>query len=187
MSLVRFHQIEKDDLEMLKDWRNDPSVRLICREYRLLNDSLQEYWHDSTVHDTDFMMFKVEALKSNGNKRPGELTEQSEPKYIGVCGWTFIDWRSRHALLSLYIGEPDYRTDDYYAAIFHELHRVAFKELDMHVVRAEIYAFDPRLEMFYSAGYEKTGVRREQYYHDGKHHDIYVMDILKRDWIKANG
>lgn len=163
-SLVKFRPVEREDLELLQSWRNDPEIRLICREYRQLSLDHQVYWYENTILDTDCMMFVITAA-DKGNP-------------IGVCGWTFIDWRSRHALLSLYIGDPSYRNEDYYAAIFTELHRVAFKELGLHVVRAEIYDFDPRKEMFFKAGYKETGRRRQQYFHNGRFWDIIITDIV---------
>ena len=170
MTLVRFHPIERDDLSLLQGWRNDPDVRLICREYRLLTILHQEDWYERVTRDTDFLMSKIEAVDSGA--------------FIGVCGWTFIDWRSRHALLSMYIGDKDYRTDRYYAAILHGLHSVAFNELGMNCVRAEIYDFDPRKEHFYRAGYKENGRRRQQYYHNGEFWDIIITDLLRGEWIK---
>lgn len=167
--LIKLEPIEYEDLPMLQAWRNDPEVRLICREYRLLSMEHQRDWYEKIILDTDFLMFKIKKIDS--------------PISIGVCGWTFIDWRSRHALLSLYIGDSIWRSDDYYAAIFDALHSIAFLELNLHCVRAEVYDFDPRKSMFYNAGYKESGRRREQYYHDGRHFDIIIMDLLKSEWV----
>ena len=181
MSLIRFRQIEEDDLEMLRDWRNSPDVRIRCREYRLLNMPLQEWWHGSLTHDTDTLMHII--IANGKGKSPFKLGDSEIA--IGVAGWTFIDWRSGHALISIYVGEEKYRTDEYYAAILQELHRIAFKELRLETARAEIYDFDPEKQIFYKAGYEETGRRKGQYFHDGKLWDIIVMSISKKDYLES--
>ena len=178
--MIRFRAIEQEDLELLRDWRNDPEVRLICREYRLLNMPMQDYWFEGLLNDTTHLMYFIEATDC-ANGTPFTMKDH-EPRGIGVCGWTFIDWRSRHSMLSIYIGDKEYRTEEYYAAILHELHRIAFNELNLHCIRYEMYDFHPNREYFVKAGYKKTGVRTEQYYHDGKYRDIIVMSILKEDW-----
>ena len=50
--MIKFRPIERDDLDLLRDWRNDPEIRLFCREYRLLNLERQERWFDSLTADT---------------------------------------------------------------------------------------------------------------------------------------
>jgi len=181
MSLIRFRQIEEDDLKTLRDWRNDPAVRIRCREYRLLNMPMQGWWFGGLTHDTDTLMHLV--IANGKGKSTFKLGDSEKP--IGVAGWTFIDWRSGHGLISIYVGEEKYRTDEYYAAIMHELHRIAFGELRFETVRAEIYDFDPEKHIFYKAGYKETGRREQQYFHNGKLWDIIVMSISKADYLKS--
>lgn len=170
-SLIEFAPIERDDLEMLRDWRNNPKVREICREYRLLTMTHQEKWYDEWVLDKDHVVFKI----------IDRLDKRPDLAPIGICGITFIDWRSRHGLLSFYIAEEPQSgkpIEEYYAAILTELQRVAFDDLNLHVLRAEIYAFDPRKEYILKAGFTETGKRREQYFHNGRFWDIIIADVI---------
>ena len=184
-TLVKFHPIERDDLELLRDWRNSDQVRLRCREYRLLNMDDQEHWFNSMLGDSDFLMFKIEAVQIINGKRPGEL-QGSGSIFIGVCGWTHIDWRSRHALLSMYIGDPIHDKPEYYAAILRELIRVGFQDIGMHCLRAEIYDFDPCREHILKAGFQENGKRRQQYYRNGKFCDILLTDLTVTEWLKTH-
>ena len=166
-NLIRFAPIEREDLGMLQAWRNDPEVRLICREYRLLTMAHQQAWYDDIVLDPNNVMFKIIDCKDG---RP-------DFEAIGVCGITFIDWRSRHGLLSIYLGLTG-AISNYYSAVLSELKRVAFDELNLHCLRAEIYDFDPRKEIILSNGFIETGKRRQQYYHKGKFWDIIIADVI---------
>lgn len=154
---------------MLQGWRNSLEVREICREYRLLTMTHQEFWYENIVLDPDHVMFKI-------------LNKSDDP--IGVCGITFIDWRSRHGLLSMYLAPSitncnSRRWVEYYPAILTELKRIAFDDLNLHCLRAEIYDFDPRKDIILSNGFVETGKRRQQYYHKGKFWDIIIADVLK--------
>ena len=46
---VNLRALEKEDLELLKKWRNDKRTRTHTREYRLLNMINQREWFE-TIH-----------------------------------------------------------------------------------------------------------------------------------------
>ena len=73
--IVNFRQIEKEDLPLLRDWRNQERVRRCCREYRLLNMANQISWFEGISTSRVDNMFIVIA--------------DDEP--VGVCGLTHIN------------------------------------------------------------------------------------------------
>lgn len=168
---IRFRPIERDDLDQLQEWRNRSDISLICREYRLLNMVMQEEWFDGLLGDRSRLTY-------------GIIHPDQSGFLIGVCGWTFIDWRSRHALLSMYIGDENYMKDEWYLSVLRKLHEIAFNELGMETVRAEIYDFDPRKHIFPLAGYKQMGIRRNAYFHDGEFWNINLMDIIRSEWLE---
>ena len=173
MHKIEFRPIESDDLLQLQAWRNRSDVRLICREYRLLNKVMQQEWFDGLLGDRSRLTY--------GIVHPN-VPEPHRGDLIGVCGWTFIDWRSRHALLSMYIGDEQYQQDEWYLAVLDALHYVAFDEIGMHMVRAEVYDFDPRMNIFEQAGYRQTGTRPDAYFHQGRYHDIRLFHLDESTW-----
>jgi RimJ/RimL family protein N-acetyltransferase len=215
--MIKFRPIERDDLDLLRDWRNDPEIRLFCREYRMLNLERQEKWFDSLTADTACEMYGIisdqrhylgvavcplcdyqwlaiipvggnlieiecPSCGENHGKMDADSTQEIDGQLIGVCGWTFIDWRSRHAMLSYYIGEKEHRSEETELTVLSELHRIAFNELNIAVCRAEIYDFDPRLPVIKKAGYVETGRRVKQYFHDGDYRDIIILSLNVKDW-----
>ena len=62
---VNLRALEKEDLELLKKWRNDKRTRTHTREYRLLNMINQREWFE-TIHKQNpptVIMFGIENLK----------------------------------------------------------------------------------------------------------------------------
>ena len=84
---VNLRALEKEDLEILKIWRNDRRTRIHTREYRLLNMINQYDWFESLhkQNPPSAIMFGIENKKR---------------KLIGVCGLVYIDWKNRHAEIS---------------------------------------------------------------------------------------
>src|SRR6185437_13277040 len=88
--LVHFRALEEEDLPKLRDWRNSKHVKRTTREYRLLNMFNQKLWFES-LHKhrpPQDIMFGIINKKNS---------------LIGVCGLTYIDWKNRHAEISIYL------------------------------------------------------------------------------------
>src|ERR1043165_8977486 len=86
--------VEREDLKVLRDWRNNTEFRTHFREYRELNMAMQEKWFEEKVlRDPTTMMFSIRRLTDN--------------MLLGCCGFVYINWVHRHADLSLYIGWND--------------------------------------------------------------------------------
>ena len=96
---VSLFAVEKEDLQKLCDWRNNPEFRKHFREYRELNMAQQENWfEDKVVKDNTTLMFSIRRNEDN--------------ELLGCCGFVYINWVHRHADLSLYIGWEDAYIDD---------------------------------------------------------------------------
>ena len=88
---VSLFAVEKEDLQQLRDWRNNQDFRKYFREYRELNMAQQEKWfEEKVVKDNTTLMFSIRRNEDN--------------ELLGCCGFVYINWVHRHADLSLYIG-----------------------------------------------------------------------------------
>ena len=101
--LVGLRAVEREDLFLLRDWRNNPEFRKNFREVRELNMVNQEIWFEkSCVNNPNDFMFIIVRLSDN--------------KPIGAAGLLYINWIIRSADFSFYIGENDaYIDSDGYA------------------------------------------------------------------------
>lgn len=169
--------VTKEDLPQLMFWRNLPEYRRYFREYRELNLEMQEKWYNSKVlNDTSTEMFSIR-LKGNN-------------ELIGCCGLCYINWIHRNADLSLYIGwKKSYIDDEGYAnEACKLLFDYGFQELGLQKIWTEIYCFDDKkFELYRKLGFQKDGELRNQYFHDGKWWNSYILSLLKNDWGNSNG
>lgn len=91
---VGLRSVEKNDLPILLEWRNQPEYRQFFREYRELNLENQNRWFDIKVmEDSSTIMFTIIDLQN------GEI--------LGACGLCYIDWINRNADFSIYIGKDN--------------------------------------------------------------------------------
>ena len=170
---VYLTSIEKDDLEQLRNWRNQENYRKHFREYREISRDMQMAWYESKVlKDNSTIMFSIRS------KETDEL--------LGCCGLCYINWVNRNADLSLYIGyENSYIDDKGYAEEACSLmFDYGFKELALNKIWTEIYEFDEKkLKLYDKLGFKKDGFLREQYYHDGKWWGSHMLSLLCREWL----
>lgn len=180
---IGLRAIEPDDLPRLQTWRNNVEMRKYYREYRELNMYDQENWFKNICcGNRNFCMFGIVALPPFS-----EEPLEAPNALIGVCGLTNIHWVLRSAELSFYIGARDLYVDATYAPeAVKILCRYAFKELNMHKVWAEIYAFDQsKTRLFESLGMHRDGVLRDNAFTDGRHHDSLIYSVLASEHAAA--
>ena len=162
--------IEKTDLPILLNWRNQPDYRIFFREYRELSTNHQLNWYEKFVlTDPNTRMFAIIDLKT------GEL--------IGACGLCYIDWVNRSADFSIYIGKDNLYIDDVYAIdAAKTMEKYGFEELNMHRLWAEIYSIDEKkIEFFKELQFEKEGQFKETHWTQGRWIDSLFFGKLNID------
>lgn len=170
--LVVLDAVERGDLSLLKKWRNNPDFRKHFREYRELNDAMQELWFENkVVSDPSTLMFAVRKRDDN--------------ELIGCCGLAYINWVHRHADLSLYIGWKDAYIDDhgYAKETCSLLLAYAFNEIGLNKVWTEIYEFDHKKTVLYEEiGFQQDGLLRQNYFYDGRWWDSRILSLLAEEY-----
>ena len=170
---VSLHPVEHEDLNQIKDWRNNTEFRKHFREYRGLNMRQQEIWfEDKVVKDPNTLMFSIRKVDDN--------------QLVGCCGYVNINWVHRYADLSLYTGWQDaYIDEDGYAEeSCRLLLDYAFNELGLNKVWTEIYEFDEKKKALYDKfGFQQDGLLRQNYWYDGKWWNSRILSLLIREYI----
>ena len=91
---IGLRAVEKEDLQLLRDWRNISSFRRNFREVRELSMYDQEKWFESLQSGKyNNFMFTIIDLETN--------------KPIGAAGLLYINWIIRSADFSFYIGKDE--------------------------------------------------------------------------------
>ena len=162
---VKFRELRSSDQEDLIKWRNTKELKDNFREYRLIDEFHQSEWFENLHKDGKTLMYAITA----------------QDILIGVCGWTYINWLTRRAELSIYIG-LEFQNKGYGTAALHELHRIAFEELNFKSVYLNVYDFNPAKNLYPTVGYSIKGVQRWEHFHAGQYWSTIYMDMSKEEW-----
>lgn len=174
--LTGLRAIEKDDLTLLRDWRNNAAFRRNFREVRELNLINQETWFNKTSSNPNDFMFMVVDLKNN------------EP--IGAAGLLYTNWIIRSSDFSFYIGRDNLYIDNEGFALdaAQTLIEYGFNNLNLNKIWMELYEFDNAKINFFIENFHfhKDGLLRQNCFEDGKYWNSHVISLLKEDF-KNNG
>ena len=169
---VSLFAVEKEDLQQLRDWRNNPDFRKHFREYRELNLTQQEKWfEEKVVADNTTLMFSIR--------------RNDDSELLGCCGFVYINWVHRHADLSLYIGWEDAYIDDegYAEESCRLLLDYGFNELCLNKIWTEIYEFDEKKKALYDKfGFQQDGLLRQNYWYKKKWWDSRILSLLTTEY-----
>ena len=166
---VGLRAVEKQDLPILRDWRNIVEFRKNFREVRELSLNDQEAWFDQlqkTKHIN--YMFTIVDLDTQ--------------KPIGAAGLLYINWIIRSADFSFYLGNNEVYIDD--KGIAEEATKLlinyGFNNLNLHKIWMELYEFDKaKLDFFINKfDFKKDGVLRDNCFEDGKYYDSYLISKI---------
>lgn len=165
--------VEKSDLELLKEWRNNESFRKNFREVRELSSSHQEKWFERLHQSSNDYMFTIVDL-STGNP-------------VGAGGLLYINWVIRAADFSFYIGKDGAYMDDVYSPdAVKSLLDYGFNILNLNKVWMELYSFDTaKIDFFTNKfGFQIDGKLRQNTFYDGKFHDSFVLSLMADEYRK---
>ena len=174
-NLVGLRAVEKDDLKLLRDWRNLTSFRKNFREVRELSLNDQESWFDSLQRTKHInFMFTIIDLKTN------------QP--IGAAGLLYINWVIRSADFSFYLGEDEiYIGEDGRAEEATQiLVDYGFNNLNLHKIWMELYEFDiQKIEFFTNKfNFKKDGLLRDNCFESGRYWNSHIISLIRDEVIK---
>jgi len=170
-NIVGLRAIEKSDLELMRDWRNIPSFRRNFREFRELNMTNQEIWHNYISSSKNDFMFIIERI--------------SDGLPIGVCGLIYINQIINSADFSFYIGHKNSYIDDegYANDAAKLLINYGFDTLNLNKIWMELYEFDEMKVSFFTKkhSFKIDGKLRQNCYESGKYYDSFIISLLKNE------
>lgn len=170
---VGLRSVEKEDLILLKEWRNNPHFRKNFREVRELSTLDQEYWFESlSKTKNENFMFVLVDLKTN--------------RVIGAAGLLYINWIIRSADFSFYIGDNDIYIgdDDVSKESVSLLLDFSFNILNLNKVWMELYEFDSKKIKFFTEllNFKLDGLLRDNCFYEGKYYNSLIISLLKQEY-----
>jgi len=164
---VNFRKITKNDLPILKKWRNSHHIWQFNTQFILLNMKNQEKWFSD--------------LKTNPKRKMYMVSIKKQP--IGICGFIHID--NKNADVAIIVGDKKFRGKGIGTKILEKLLTLGFKKIHYHRIGAEVLENNKNSQKFFKKmnfSYEST--LREMVWREGKWQDIVVFSILNKEWNK---
>jgi RimJ/RimL family protein N-acetyltransferase len=170
---IRLRAVEREDVKKFCVWVNDPDVTRHLTLYLPLSTVDEENWFDSLS-------------KRDQSEKPLaiEIRDGDGWKLIGNCAVFDIDPVSRVGELGIMLGEKDEWNKGYGTETMSLLLRHCFETLNLNRVFLRVYAENLRGKRAYEkAGFVEEGRLREAVYKRGKYDDVFVMSVLRSEWI----
>lgn len=126
-----------------------------------------------------------ECLKESCEER--FIVETAEGKLIGSSLLLEMDRQNRNAKAAIAIWDPADWGKGYGTAALLLLLKHAFEELKLHRISLHngVFEFNERaIALYKKCGFRIEGIRRQEYFHQGRWWDVVEMAILEDDYLK---
>jgi len=164
--------VEKEDLALLRDWRNNEEFRRHFREVRELSLYHQERWIEGLMNRPNDYMFIIVDLSSN--------------EAIGAAGILYINNVLRSGDFSFYIGKEETYVDSEGVALdaASTLIKYGFDTLNLHKIWMELYEYDQKKLDFFTKEFQFQidGKLRHNCFDGGKYYDSYMLSLLEEEY-----
>ena len=125
----------------------------------------------------------LEKNDKNNNSKTFNIVELKSNKLIGTIGLHQFNYIERSAVLGIFIGDSDFRSNGYGTEAIRLLLEYGFKYLNLHSIRLDLLSINERAHKCYlKCGFKDTGCSREQIFLNGKYYDMLHMDILENEF-----
>jgi RimJ/RimL family protein N-acetyltransferase len=158
------------DLEPLLEWMNDPEVTQYILTYLPIMREDEEVWFEN--------------LKTCGNNRALFAIETHDGNFIGNISAHRIDWRARTASSGTIIGDKNHWGKGYGTDAKMLQLAYVFQTLNLRKITASVLGFNERSARYLmGCGYKQIGVRKKQFFQNGKYCDEILLEVFKQDWL----
>lgn len=168
--LVRLRAFDNGDLIPSLNFSND---------YAIMRGATGGILYPSTADD------EARAIGNQTSYTAGEyqfaIETLAERRFIGKCGFTRVNWKNRLGELAIMIGDPAYHGKGYGTDAIHTLCKFGFEELNLHKLKAVVFAFNEgALRCYEKCGFEREGLLKEEIYREGAYHDVVMMGLRRK-------
>ena len=159
-----------EELEKFTEWMNDFQVTdYTGRSGQITTIVREKEWLENSAKNTENRNFNIIESKDN--------------KLIGTIGLEHFNWIERSAVLGIFIGDKDFRSNGYGTEAINLLLEYGFKYLNLHSIRLDLLAINERAHKCYlKCCFKDTGCSREQIFLNGKYYDKLHMDMLENEF-----
>jgi RimJ/RimL family protein N-acetyltransferase len=107
-------------------------------------------------------------------------TEQS----LGTVFLRNVDKVNGSGIVGIFITDRRYLGKGYRTDALNALVDLGFGELRLERIELEVFDYNARaIRSYEKSGFQTDAVQRRARFHRGSHHDVYLMSILREDWL----
>ena len=160
----------EEEIEKFTEWMNDFQVTdYIGRTSQIVTYNGEKQYLENAAKNDNTINFNI--------------VETATDKLIGTVGLEHFNWIERSAVLGIFIGEKDFRSNGYGTEAIKMILEYGFKYLNLHSIRLDLLSINERAHKCYlKCGFKDTGASREQIFLNGKYYDKLHMDILEKEF-----
>lgn len=166
---LKFRKVSKNDLKIIRDWRNSSGIWEYNNQFTFLNMKNQVQWLKS-LKKSNKIMFII----TNRKNTP-----------IGICGLINIDKKNKHADVNIIIGKKALHGSGLGSIILYHLVKYGFTKLKLRRIGAEIFKFNNKsIKLFEKINFQREAILRENIWRGGRWWDIFLYSILFNEYKK---
>ena len=160
----------EEEIEKFTEWMNDFQVTdYIGRTSQIVTYNGEKQYLENAAKNDNTINFNI--------------VETATDKLIGTVALEHFNWIERSAVLGIFIGEKDFRSNGYGTEAIKMILEYGFKYLNLHSIRLDLLSINERAHKCYlKCGFKDTGASREQIFLNGKYYDRLHMDILENEF-----
>lgn len=181
---VILEEIDFNNIEQLRLWRNDPSLRKYFREWKDITVDKQKIWYNNAGNNSNqnHVYFQIMERDKFALNKKSQINNRS---LIGCCGLHYINWQLRSAEFGIFLGEG--RGKGMGKESLCMLVDYGFKEMNLHKIWAEVYDNNNSIHLYHKIGFMDEGILRDNYFSEGKYGNSIVMSVLEQEWRERWG
>jgi len=145
MNDINLKELTKDDLELVRQWRNSKEVAVYMYTENYISKDQQIKWFEKINWDNS----KYWVIEYDGKK-------------LGLASINFIDRTLQSCYWAFYLGDTSVRGAGIGAKVEYNVLRFVFDELALNKLRCEVFVTNDKVIKMH----EKFGFRREAYYRE---------------------
>jgi UDP-4-amino-4,6-dideoxy-N-acetyl-beta-L-altrosamine N-acetyltransferase len=170
MKEVEFVEINTNDLELIRNWRNSKEVSQFMYTDHYINTEDQLNWFSKISNKTDC---KYWLIKYNNIK-------------VGLINITDIDLNLRTCCWAFYIGDSAYRDLGIGVKAEFELIEMVFFKLNLQVLFCEVISTNLNvLNLHKKFGFKESSFNKNYFVKNNISYDVVKLSLNKIDWMKV--
>lgn len=160
----------KEDLTTYQRWFEDTETLRFLPSIGPLSDEAEAEWFKRNGEDPKGVTWAIEV----------------DGQVVGTTGIHGIDHRHGHGETGLVIGDKSMWHKGIASEAMTLRTAYCFRELNLHKIRTRAFLENQAsIRALEKAGYRQSGVLHQEFYRDGRWHDVWMGEVLRDDWERA--